>query len=395
MISQQYLASKPEDVGIESERLEAVFARAKRDIDAGVLPSAQVAVARQGKVAGVRAFGSAVQGGVEQPATERTLYGIFSCTKAVVAAAVWLLFEERLLRLDERVAAIVPEFATNGKDVVTVEQVLTHTSGFPHAPYHPDRWDDRAQRLEAFSNWRLTWEPGSRFEYHATSAHWVLAEIIERRTGVEFRSFIRERITGPMGLDELFVGLPEEHDARVADVRYVTEPVEPPGGWGEVTPEAILRLNQPHVRRVGVPGGGGIASAAELALFYQPLVNGGETVDGQRVLKPETIEFATQVRTDGRHRDWFDTPVNRGLSVIIAGGDGLAYMRGFGRTTSPRAFGHAGAGGQIGWGDPETGISVGYVTNGFADWMAMGRRVTAISSLAANCALEAEVAAAG
>ena len=70
-------------------------------------------------------------------------------------------------------------------------------------------------------------------------------------------------------------------------------------------------------------------------------------------------------------------------------------MRGFGRVVSPRAFGHGGAGGQIGWGDPETGISAGYVTNGFTDWMAMGRRVTAISSLAANCALEAEVAAAG
>jgi CubicO group peptidase (beta-lactamase class C family) len=181
----------------------------------------------------------------------------------------------------------------------------------------------------------------------------------------------------------------------VADVLHVTPPVEPPGGWGEVTPNAILRFNEPEARAVGVPGGGGIASAAELALFYQTLVNGGETFDGRRVLKPETIEFATKVRTDGRHRDMMDTPVNRGLSVVVAGDDGLAHMRGFGRTASPRAFGHGGAGGQIGWGDPETGISVGYCTNGFVDWITSGRRITAISSLAANCALEAEVAAAG
>jgi len=389
VIDGRFLASRPEDAGIDSERLEAVFARAKRDVDDGVLPSAQVAVARRGKLAGMRTFGSAAHGGEERPATDATLYTIFSCTKVVVAAAVWLLFEEGLLRLDERVAEIIPEFGTNGKEIVTVEQVLLHTAGFPYAPYHPDRWHNREALLEAFSSWRLTWEPGSRFEYHATSAHWVLAEIIERRAGSDYRAFIRERVTGPMGLDELFVGLPEEYDSRVADVRYVGEAVEPPGGWGEVTPEAILRFNEPRVRRVGVPGGGGIASAAELALLYQPLINSGETFDGRRIMKPETIEFATAVRTADRHRTPFiDVPVNRGLSIVVAGDDGNAHMRGFGRTVSPRAFGHGGAGGQMGWGDPETGISLGYCTNGFVDWLTIGRRITAISSLAAVCAVD-------
>jgi CubicO group peptidase (beta-lactamase class C family) len=197
-----------------------------------------------------------------------------------------------------------------------------------------------------------------------------------------------------MGLDELFVGLPAEQDNRVADVRYVGEIIEPPGGYGEVTPEAILRFNQPPIRRIGVPGAGGIASAAELAMFYQPLVNRGETVDGKRVLKAETIEFATTVRTTERHCDpLFKNPVNRALSVVVAGDDGNAFMRGFGRTASGRAFGHGGAGGQIGWGDPATGISVGYCTNGFVDWKTLGRRITAISSLAASCALEAPVRA--
>ena len=368
MIDSKYVAGRPEEAGIDSERLEAVFARAKRDVDQGVLPSAQVAVARRGKVAGLRTFGSAVQGGADRPATDETLYCIFSCTKAVVAAAVWLLFEDGLLRLDERVAEIIPEFGTNGKDVVTVEQVLLHTGGFPYAPFHPDHWGDRSKLLEAFARWRLNWGPDSRFEYHATSAHWVLAEIIERRTGIDCKTFIRERVTGPMGLGELFVGLPPEQDHRVAGVRYVAEAVEPPGGWGEVTPEAILRFNEPRIWRAGLPGGGGIASAAELALFYQPLVNGGETVDGRRILKPETIAFATAVRTTERHRlPVLDVPVNRALSVIVAGDDGNAHLRGLGRTVSPRAFGHDGAGGQIAWGDPETGVSVGYCTNGFAD----------------------------
>ena len=383
---EETLVTKPENVGIDSEKLEAVFARAQRDVDAGVLPSAQVAVARNGKIAGMRTFGSAVQGGVEKSATDETLYTIFSSTKAVVAAAVWLLFEDGLLKLEERVADIIPEFGTNGKDIVTVEQVLLHTSGFPYAPFKPELWGDRNALLEAFERWRLTWEPDTRYEYHATAAHWVLSEIIYRRTGTDFRTVIRERVTGPMGLPELFVGLPEEHDARVAQVCWVGEPVEPPGGWGEVTPQAILNFGETTGRRSGLPGGGGVASAASLALFYQTLIHGGETPNGKRVLKPETIEFATKVRTKDHHVDrvW-KIKANRGISIVVAGDDGQAFMRGFGRTVSPRAFGHAGAGGQIAWGDPETGISLGYCTNGFNDWMTVGRRVTAISSLAAVC----------
>ncbi|MEX1253179.1 MAG: serine hydrolase domain-containing protein [Dehalococcoidia bacterium] len=388
MIDATALASTPEDVGIDAERLEAVFARAQRDVDDGTLPSAQVAVARRGKLAGMRTFGSAAQGGVERPATDDTLYCFFSATKAVVGVAVWLLFEDGLLRLDQRVGDIIPEFATNGKEAVTVEQVLTHTSGFPRAPYRHSDWASPEKMLEAFSRWRLTWEPGSRFEYHATSAHWVLSEIIERRTGTNYRDFIRERLTGPMGLDELYVGLPDDRHARAADVRYMSEPVEPPGGFGEVTPEAILRFNEPHARRAGVPGAGAFATAAEFALFYQPLVNGGQTAARRRILKPETIEFATTVRTTDRHRDAvFEHPVNRARGVVVAGDDGNAFMRGFGRTASPRAFGHGGAGGQIAWGDPETGISLAYCTNGFVDWLTMGRRITALSSLAASCAV--------
>jgi CubicO group peptidase (beta-lactamase class C family) len=131
-----------------------------------------------------------------------------------------------------------------------------------------------------------------------------------------------------------------------------------------------------------------------MALFYQPLINGGVTSDGTRIMKPETIEFGTKVRSRPHHIDetlrYLDPSLNvntnRALGVVVAGADGNAVYRGFGRTCSPRAFGHGGAGGQIAWGDPETGISLGYATNGFVDAMLMGRRITAISSLAAVCA---------
>ncbi|MBI5284705.1 MAG: beta-lactamase family protein [Chloroflexi bacterium] len=394
MIDATLVAAKPEDLGIDPERLEAVFGRAKRDVDDGTLPSAQVAIARHGKLAGMRTFGSAVQGGAERPATDATLYHIFSSTKAVVAAAVWLLFEAGQLRLDEKVADIIPEFGTNGKEAIDVETLMLHAGGFPLAPFAPEKWTDHAALLEAFSAWKLNWPVDSRYEYHATSMHWVLSEILLRRGGQPYKEFVRDRITGPMGLDELFIGCPLDQQQRVADVVYVTPPVEPPGGWGEVTPEAILNFNEPQARAAGVPGGGGVASAATMALFYQPLINGGVTASGTRIMKPETIEFATRVRAGPHHIDQvlqlFDPSLrvntNRALAVVVAGDDGYAFMRGFGRTCSPRAFGHGGAGGQIAWGDPETGISVGYLTNGFVDAVAQGRRITAIGSLAANCA---------
>jgi CubicO group peptidase (beta-lactamase class C family) len=379
-------ATRPEDLGIDREKLEAVFARAKRDVDDGTVPSAQVAVARHGRLAGVRTYGTVVHGGVEAPATNDTLYTIFSCTKAIVGVAVWTLFEDGKLRLEEKISAIIPEFGTNGKENITVEQVMLHIGGFPMAPFRASDWDDRERRLARFSQWRLNWEPGTKFEYHATSAHWVLAEIIERRTGKDFRAYVRERVLDPMGLKDFYVGMPREVNARVADVRYIGEPVPPPGGWGEVTPEAITQFNDVEPRLVGVPGGGGIAGAAQLAMFYQPLINGGVTADGTRILKAETIDWATQVRTKEFHVDpILGHPINRALIMIVAGDDGNSNLRGFGNTNSPRTFGHNGAGGQIAWGDPVTGISLGYCTDGFVDPLVQGRRTVAISSLAGSC----------
>lgn len=379
--------TRPEDAGIAPGRLEALLARVRRDVDDGTLDSAQVAVARHGRLVCFETFGAAVQGGERRPATNETLYAVFSSTKAVVGAATWALIEEGLLSIEERVADIIPEWATNGKDAITVEQVMLHIGGFPRAPMGPPDWETREGRLRALSRWSLNWEPGSQFEYHATSAHWVLAEIIERRTGQDFRAYVHERILGPAGVEDFWLGLPPELDGRVAEVGYRGEPVPPPGGWGEVTPQAILRFNDPGTRRVGVPGGGGIGTAAALALFYQPLIHGGRAADGRIVLKPGTIDYATRVRTLEYHRDpVLGHPVNRALTVVVAGEDGNSHLRGFGRTVSPRAFGHGGAGGQIGWGDPETGISLGYCTNTFVDEIAAGRRITAVSSLAASLA---------
>lgn len=386
MLAPQWIADSPEDVGIDSDRLQLLFAAARREVDEGRIPSAQIALACHGRLAGMASFGNVECAGVIAPTTDQTLFCVYSTTKGIIAAALWLLMEEDLLRLDERVSDIIPEFASNGKDVVSVRHVVTHTCGFPLAPMKPEIWDDRDQRLATFAQWRLTWEPDSRFEYHATSAHWVLAEIIERRTGQPYQAFVRQRIIAPMGLDEFFLGLPAEQDGRVAKVVHTVPPVEPPGGWGGADPDALLVFNRPAARRVGVPGGGAITSAAELAMLYQPLVHGGVTAEGKRILRRDTIEQATRVLTDERHVDpILRVPVNRAVGVVVAGDDGKSHYRGFGHKASAHAFGHGGAGGQIAWGDPQTGLSVGFCSSGLGPWVETGRRVTELSTLAAEC----------
>ena len=367
-------------------RLDTLFERAQQDVASGVLPSCQVALARRGELLRFETYGTAVQGGVERPARSDTLFSIFSATKAIVAVAVWTLFEDRSLRPEDAVADHIPEFATNGKEVVTVQQTMLHTGGFPTAPLGPRDWGTREGRLAAFSRWRLNWEPGSRYQYHPTSAHWVLAELIERLTGQDFRRYIRESLIGPMGLEQLYLGLPDDLNERVADMVYVEEPQPPPGGFGEVRPDILLTYNEPEVRAVGVPGAGGIGRAAELALFYQVLLNGGAAANGAQVVKPETIEWATKVRTAPHHLEPLTgVPANRGLGVIVAGDDEFSRVRGFGERPSARAFGHSGAGGQVAWADPETGISFAYCTNGFVDPLKSAQRSRKLSTLASAC----------
>src|SRR5215470_16311180 len=242
----------------------------------------------------------------EVPAGDATRYVIFSATKAIVAAAVWQLLGEGRLALGDPVAKHVGEFATNGKGAVTVEQLLLHTAGFPRAPLGPPAWETRAARLAAFARWRLNWEPGTRFEYHASSAHWVLAELLERIDGVDYRVAIAQRVMEPLGLRRLRLGVPPAEQGDLARVGLVGEPPTAAEweaalgipGWdpGEVTDAALAAFARPEVVAVGVPGAGGVSDAAELALFYQALLH-----DPKRL-------WDAAVLADATSRVWNDLP---------------------------------------------------------------------------------------
>jgi CubicO group peptidase (beta-lactamase class C family) len=382
-----YEVVEPGQVGVDAEKLDDLLARAHREIDEGLLPSCQLALARNGRLVAFETIG------VADPTSR---YVIFSCTKGVVAGAVWLLMSDGVLDITTRVAEIVPEFGTNGKDVVTVEQLLVHTAGFPHAPLDPRRDRTRERRLERFASWRLNWEPGTRYEYHATSAHWVLAEIIERLGGEDYRDFVRHRIVDPLGLRSFRLGEAAERQGDVNLVQAVGSPPTPEeleaaigvAGIdlaqleGEVTQEALLRFNDPAVRELGVPGAGAVSTAADLALYYQAVLH-----DAGDLWDPDVLADATTTVRCELPDPVLPVSSRRSLGLMLAGDEETARLRGFAYGMSPATFGHDGAGGQIAWADPDSGLSFCYLTNGLdAHRIREARRKIGLSSRAAACA---------
>ncbi len=366
---------------IVASKVDELLSRARQDVESGLLPSCQVALASGGELVAFETFGDA---------DDDTRYCLFSATKAFVAGVMWQLLAEGLVDEQAKVADLVPEFGTNGKDVVTVEQVMLHTSGFPMAPLPHPVWSTRPGRLERFSAWRLNWEPGTRYQYHPTSAHWVLAEIIDRVTGGDYRSEVDRRIVQPLAL-RFELGVPVDRQGGIAELRLVGEPATPDEleaklgvrelPLTEVTDDALMGFNNPEIRAVGVPGGGGFGRAADLALYYQELLH-----DTQGLWDPDVLADVTGNVRNRLPDPVFGVPANRSLGLILAGSDGRAAERGLGRTVSPGAFGHNGAGGQLAWGDPVTGLSLGYVTNGLdRHTIRQGRRDVAIASRAGVC----------
>lgn len=343
--------------------LDKLLDQARADVESGWLPACQLAVARHGELMAFETYGDA---------TNDTRFLAFSCTKPIVASAVWLLIGDGLLDVSLPVGHYVPEFAANGKDHVTVEQVMLHTGGFPSARMLPTDGAEPATRLEKISEWTLEWEPGSRFEYHAESGHWVLAELIGRLTGVDFRDVVANRVCAPLGLPRL-LGLPIDQQHDIAPLTTVGAAI------GTSPPE--MAIGSSEVIAAGIPGGGGVMTAANLAMFYQAVMsNPGE------LWRPDVLADATSNIRCVLPDPLFDVPVNRSLGLVLAGDDGKQILRyaGFGRTCSPGSYGHAGMHMQVGWGDPASGISFAYLTNGVdSDLMAEGARGIRLAGLAA------------
>jgi CubicO group peptidase (beta-lactamase class C family) len=284
------------------------------------------------------------------PAAPDTLWLLYSNTKVLVAAALWKLVEDGALRFDAKIADHIPDFARHGKGAVTLAHLLTHQAGFPNAAVSAAAWEDHALLRREICDFKLEWPPGARVHYHAGSAHWVAAALIEAVTGVDYRDVVRRRIIEPLGLaQEIYLGLPESEDGRAADMHDSKHKAR-----GHLRFEIE---NSALYRRAGLPGAGGFATARGMAAFYQALLRQTEPPFFPQLL----MDHVTRNFTGERIDEQFGIPMRRGLGVQTRG---QGPSRGLGSLASPSAFGHGGAGSSFCWGDPETGVSFAYLTNG-------------------------------
>jgi CubicO group peptidase (beta-lactamase class C family) len=344
--------ASPSSLGLDPRQLERLSELVTRHVAEGRYPGAQYAIARHGKLGVFSTVGDARIAPTRVPAGDDTLWLMYSNTKVITACAVWLLVERGALSFTDRVSDHLPGFEAHGKKDITLAQLLSHQGGFPSADVPAAAWEDHELLRKIVCGFTLEWTPGSRVQYHGRSAHWVAGAMIEALTKMDFRDFIRENVTEPLGLgDELYVGMPDAVHTRAVDMHE-------PAADGRQVP--VAEANTSAHRRAGAPNGGGYATARAMAAFYQMLLSGGR-LNGVRLLSPRLIAYVTRNVTGDRVDLNMNMPMHRGLGPHVRGT--TETIRGLGSLASPRTFGHGGVGSSYCWADPDSGVSFAYLTN--------------------------------
>jgi CubicO group peptidase (beta-lactamase class C family) len=322
----------------------------------------------------------------QRPWAEDTLQLVFSSTKGATAICANLLAQRGELDLDAPVVKYWPEFGAAGKENIPVRYLLSHQVGLPWIPplTHEESltWEAPIKALEAQPT---AWEPGTKHGYHPGTFGWLVGEVIRRVTGKTAGTYFAEEVAGPLGL-EFWFSLPESEEHRVTTVQSVDPRFDPLGDPESMTeaqrsmiaasqiPDSLLALsmsvlppttdpNSRDFHEKEQPAGSGITTARSMARMYASLIGNG--VDGTRLLNDETVKRASTTQASG-----IDTvmalPTRFGLGFALnapLAPDFPEYAALSGSLGNEGAFGHNGAGGSLGFADPDKDFSYAYVMN--------------------------------
>lgn len=312
------------------------------------------------------------------PYTDDSLQLVFSTTKGATAACANLLAQRGELDVDAPVAEYWPEFKAAGKADIPVRWLLCHKAGLPYVDAtltleEALAWDPMVRALEEQAP---VWEPGTAHGYHATTYGWLVGEVVRRISGKSLGAFFHDEIAAPLGL-EFWIGLPDEQQARVAPLVQWGDPSEPPrdaaiqalidqfmgpdtmlgkalGAPSFVFAEAEGGFNNPAIRAAEIPAANGVTNARSLARFYAGLTGTVEGGPSAPILDADQVAKASELQTSGPDK-----------CLMFATTFGLGFFTSslFAPYGGAKSFGHTGAGGSVGFADPEHGIGFGYVMN--------------------------------
>ena len=319
----------------------------------GLHPGAQVAVYRDGELAISLAGGLSSPGG--DPVTETTLFQIRSTTKALTALVMIMLYDRGRFSFEDPVIKYWPEFGQNGKEAITIAQIMSHRAGIPDGPPIPlARMGDRKAVAAAVEAMKPEWTPGAANGYHAASYGWVLDELVFRMTGANIAAFLRKEIIEPLGAKVVFLGLPQEEFPRMAKMT-VEESVR---GRQSVRAQFSDFMNTYAAVSLPLAWVTGVATAEGLAYVMNLLAFEG-TFGGKTFFSKKTQELAGTPTNKPREMDkrllW---PVRWGLGFILGDTPDI-----YGTAPHAKALGHAGGGAGVAWGDPERRLAVAFNCN--------------------------------
>lgn len=311
------------------------------------------------------------------PWGENTAAVIFSVSKGILAICAYLLAQEDQLELDAPIARYWPAFGAHGKEAITVRQAMAHRAGVPCLDVDLTQADVIAWEpiIRALEEQRPLFQPNAGHFYHAMTYGWLVGEVIRRITGLSPGAYFRRTIGDPLEL-HAWIGLPESarsgvawmeaplpdedseaarEAARVsANNRCVARSVSLGGAFAFPADGDFVTFNDPAIQTAEIPGANGIATARSLARLYAACVT---DLGLGRLLTRDSIAEATQVLSAG--------PQLSGMPD-----DGARWGPGFQLSSppaqpmvGPRSFGHAGAGGQLAFADPDHGVGFAYLSN--------------------------------
>jgi CubicO group peptidase (beta-lactamase class C family) len=298
-----------------------------------------------------------------------TLVCMMSVSKGIMGLAFNLLVDRNLVDVNAPVAKYWPEFAANGKASLPVRFILDHRAGLPYIadPLWPGAIYDHEATCKALAAQAPVWEPGTVAAYHIHTQCYLLGEIIRRVTGKTIGRFIREELAEPLSADFMIGSMSPHDQARCAEVMpnmqarlfaakeveaetlrskvFVQNPAEP---WPTT-------LNSKPWREAEISSGNGHGNARGVARIYGAFARGGE-LDGVRLSRPVSIE-AMITEQHNMTELMQERPYHQGLGILL-NTPAAVYMG-----PSPRAFGHHGIGGSIGFADPDAKIGFSYSVN--------------------------------